>query len=151
MSRGQGTKKQGLCAQIRRTKQKEPHPRQLAYNQARFTFGSPSLHHRSTPAHHTTKLSALHDEGQVLGQIGLAHVWSPQGGKMAVLRNGLGNQCYVRRMLDHEISIFVPRPRDIASPGSGSAQYLLRIGSGLLTLIIIFGRLRHSRLFVCFL
>jgi len=54
--------------------------------------------------------------------------------------------CFVRRIWAHEISIFVPHPRDIAHPGSGSAQSLLRIGSGLLNLITIFGRLRYGML-----
>jgi hypothetical protein len=42
--------------------------------------------------------------------------------------------------------LFAPRPRDIAHSGSGSAQSLLRICSGLLTLNTIFGRLRRSML-----
>jgi len=42
--------------------------------------------------------------------------------------------CNVRRISAHKISIFVPRPRDAAHPGSGSAQSLLRIRSSWLTL-----------------
>jgi len=36
------------------------------------------------------------------------------------------NRCFVRRIWAHEISFFVPRPRDVAHPGSGPAQDLLR-------------------------
>ena len=38
--------------------------------------------------------------------------------------------CFVRRIWAHEISVFVPRLRDIAHPCSGSAQDLTRICSG---------------------
>jgi len=34
---------------------------------------------------------------------------------------GLFGYCCVRRIWAHKISVFVPRPRDTARPGSGSA------------------------------
>jgi alpha-1,3-mannosyltransferase len=39
-------------------------------------------------------------------------------------------QCCVRRIWAHNISFFVSRPRDVAYPGSGQAQSLLRLCSG---------------------
>ena len=42
------------------------------------------------------------------------------------------NNCFVRRIWAYEISLFVPRPRDIAHSDSGSAQDWLRIFLGLL-------------------
>ena len=41
----------------------------------------------------------------------------------------LANVCNGIRIWAHAISFFVPRPHDIAHPGSGSAQSLLRICS----------------------
>jgi len=38
----------------------------------------------------------------------------------------------MRRIFTHKISIFVPRPRDVAHPGSGPAQDWLRIAQALL-------------------
>jgi len=64
--------------------------------------------------------------------------------KFCVPRFVAGNSCFVRRIWAHKISRFVPRPRDVAHPGSGPAQDWLRICSGLLTLRAISGRLRHS-------
>ena len=46
----------------------------------------------------------------------------------------VGTICFVRRIWAHKISFFVPRPRDVAHPGSGPAQDWLRICSGLITL-----------------
>jgi len=64
---------------------------------------------------------------------------------------GRGFYCNMRRIWAHKISLFVPRSRDVAHPGSGPAQGRLRagsgrlrIGSGLLTLRAISGRLRRS-------
>ena len=54
--------------------------------------------------------------------------------------------CNVRRISAHKIYFFVHRARDVAHPGSGSPQSLLRIRSGWLTLITVFGRLRRSML-----
>jgi len=59
-------------------------------------------------------------------------------------RNSTYFLCFVRRIWAHKISFFVPRPRDVAHPGSGPAQDWLRFCSGLLTLRAIFGRLRRS-------
>ena len=38
--------------------------------------------------------------------------------------------CFVRRIWAHKISLFVPRPRDVAHPGSGPAWVRLRMCSG---------------------
>ena len=56
----------------------------------------------------------------------------------------LSINCFVRRIWAHQFSLFVPRSRDVAYPGSGPAQDLLRICSGLLSLRTISGRLRRS-------
>jgi len=45
----------------------------------------------------------------------------------------MDNGCCMRRIWVHKISFFVPRPRDVAHPGSGSTQSLLRVRSGWLT------------------
>ena len=62
----------------RSLKRKEPHLKLVS-----LKSGSP--HPRLTithsPAYHTTKLSSLGDEGQVLGQMAVAHFWSPPGKK----------------------------------------------------------------------
>jgi len=55
----------------------------------------------------------------------------------------------MRRIWAYEISFFVPRPRDTAHPGSGLAQSLPSLCSGLLPLLrlsTIFGTLRRSML-----
>ena len=52
--------------------------------------------------------------------------------------------CYMRRIWAHEISFSVPRPRDTAHPGSGPAQSLLRICSGLLTFAQAKYHFRHA-------
>jgi len=35
---------------------------------------------------------------------------------------GARNSCFLRRIWAHQISFFVPRPRNVAHPGSGPAQ-----------------------------